>query len=68
MPISVTELGITTDVRPKQREKEQITNQQTDIRITNAVSTLQPSKAAPPIEVTEFGITTEVSREQTVKA
>ena len=52
----MTELGITTEVKPLQQEKALLPIEVTELGITTEVKPLQPEKASSPISVTELGI------------
>lgn len=55
-PISVTELGIATDVSPLHPENASSPMLVTELGIVTDVSLLQPENASLPMLVTELGI------------
>ena len=56
MPISVTELGIVSEVKPVHSRKASSPIVVTELGIDTEVKPLQQLKAYPPISVTELGI------------
>ena len=68
LPISVTELGIVTDVSPLQNKNAARPIEVTELGIVTDVSPLQLLNASSPIEVTELGIVTDVSPLQSPNA
>ena len=68
LPISLTELGMKTDLIPVQPLKAPKPMETTEFGIVTDVNPEQPAKALLPMETTEFGIVTDVNPEHSAKA